>query len=167
MRRGSEGFSYLGLMLAIAVSSAALAAGAEVWHTALKREKERELLFVGDQFRQAIGLYYRATPGPVKKYPHSIEDLLKDPRQPGVQRYLRRIYRDPLSGKAEWGLIASPEGGIMGVHSLLDETPLKTGNFTEADRSFEGKTQYSQWMFVYQPKPAGNAAQKNKAPSAG
>lgn len=155
MRRGSEGFTYLGLMLAIAVSSAALAAGAEVWHTAVKRERERELLFVGDQFRRAIGLYYRAAPGSEKKYPLSLEDLLKDPRQLSTQRYLRRLYRDPVSGKAEWGLIQAPEGGIMGVHSLSDEAPLKTADFAEADESLEGKTQYSQWAFVYRPKPTG------------
>lgn len=153
MSRGNGGFTYLGLMLAIAVSSAALAAGVEVWHTALKREKERELLFVGDQFRRAIELYYRAAPG--RKYPLSLEDLLKDPRQPGVRRYLRRLYRDPVSGKAEWGLIMAPGGGIMGVHSLSEEAPLKIGNFAERYQDFEGKTQYSQWMFVYQPRSAG------------
>lgn len=30
----------------------------------------------------------------------------------------RGIYADPFSGKAQWGLVAAPQGGIAGVYSL-------------------------------------------------
>ena len=62
-----------------------------VSYTLQLREKERDLLFVGDQFRRAIGEYYEKAPGGVKVYPKKLEDLLRDNRYPGVQRWLRKI----------------------------------------------------------------------------
>ena len=72
---------------------------------ALKREKEKEgeLLFVGDQFRRAIRLCYEHTPGRGRRYPERLEALLMDPRHPSTQRYPRKIYPDPVSGSAKWG----------------------------------------------------------------
>ncbi|MGE0875505.1 MAG: type II secretion system protein [Burkholderiales bacterium] len=121
-------------------------------------EKERELLWVGEQFRQAIALYYYRTPGTVKRYPESLVDLLEDKRHLSVQRYLRRIYLDPVSGKAEWGLVRAPGGGIMGVHSLSDAPPLKRGGFAPAQASLEGAARYAEWRFVYEPPSASPQA---------
>jgi hypothetical protein len=128
-----------------------LVATGEVWHIAQKREKERELLFVGNQFRLALSGYYERTPGRERRYPAKLEDLLKDPRYPSTQRYLRRIYRDPVGGGEQWGLIKGPDGEIYGVHSLSEEEPLKKGNFSLADRDFEGKTRYADWVFMHMP----------------
>ena len=158
--RTEGGFTYLGLIFAIAVMGGVLAAAGEVWHTAQTRERERELLFVGNQFRQAIGSYYESSPGAVKRYPQALEDLLRDPRHPGVKRHLRKLYADPISGKPEWGVVKGADGGIMGVHSLSEEQPLKTANFRDADRAFEGKTRYADWLFVYKPKPPPAGADK-------
>jgi hypothetical protein len=80
-----------------------------------------------------------------------LEHLLKDPRHPGTQRYLRRIYRDPVTGGEEWGLVRGAGGEILGVHSLSEEPPLKQGNFSLADRDFAGKTKYADWVFMHVP----------------
>ena len=48
------GFTYVGLLIAVAVLGVGLAAVGQVWSTAAAREKERELLFVGNQYRAAI-----------------------------------------------------------------------------------------------------------------
>ena len=99
------GFTYLVLLAVVAVMGVVLAAAGEVWHTALKREKEQELLFVGDQFRRALNLYRMHTPGQCQALTRcSLEDLLKDPRAPGVQRYLRKIYADPITGSTRVGI---------------------------------------------------------------
>lgn len=156
-RRTEAGFTYLAALILIAVLGAGLAAAGELWHTAQQREKERELLFIGHQFRAAITQYYQRTPGPIKRYPARIEDLLQDPRYPGANRYLRKLYRDPVTGKTEWGLAPAPTGGIMGIYSLSEDVPLKTANFSFADRDFEGKEKYADWKFSYlppQPAPA-------------
>jgi hypothetical protein len=77
-----------------------------------------------------------------------LEDLLQDPRSPGIRRYLRKIYPDPMTGSAEWGLINGPNGEIYGVHSLSEQEPLKKSNFGVADRQFEGMKKYSEWVFM-------------------
>lgn len=145
----SGGYTYLMVLLVIAIMGVMLAAGAQVWHQAAQRERERELLFVGNQFRQAIGQYYQRSPGSVKKYPNALDDLLKDERQLATQRYLRKIYRDPITGEADWGLVQMAGSGIAGVYSLSQEEPLKISNFRLVDGTFEGATKYSEWQFVY------------------
>jgi type II secretory pathway pseudopilin PulG len=145
------GFTYLGLLAIIAIMGVVMAATGEVWHTAQRREKERELLFVGNEFRQAIDAYYEHTPGRGSRYPSNLEDLLKDPRYPSTQRYLRKIYADPVSGSEQWGVIRGQDGEIYGVHSLSEEEPIKQGNFSLADRNFEGKKKYADWVFMHVP----------------
>jgi type II secretory pathway pseudopilin PulG len=135
----------------VAMMGAALALTGHLWKKTMQQEKERELLFIGNQFRRAILLYYERTPSAVKQYPIELNDLIKDNRYPSVQRYLREIYRDPLTGIKEWGLIQAPEGGIMGVHSLSSDVPQKTGNFSEQYAEFANSQQYSDWKFIYRP----------------
>jgi type II secretory pathway pseudopilin PulG len=146
-----QGFSYLGLLFLIALMGATLALTGVVWHAAQKREKERQLLFVGNQFRQAIAAYYNRSLGSVKLYPKELKDLLKDPRQLVPTRYLRRVYPDPVTGKAEWGLVKTRDDRIMGVYSLSEDETVKRSNFREADKEFEGKTSYAEWRFTYIP----------------
>jgi type II secretory pathway pseudopilin PulG len=146
-----DGFTFIGLMAIIAIMGVMLLAVGEVWHIAQKREKEVELLFVGNQFRKAIASYYANTPAASKQqpYPTSLEDLLKDPRYPSTERYLRKIYIDPISNNAEWGIVKNPNGGIYGVYSQSNEEPIKQSNFLLANMEFEGKTKYSEWIFMY------------------
>ena len=87
----------------------------------------------------------------MKEYPQQIADLLTDPRHLTKQHYLRKVYRDPMTGKADWELLKAPSGGIIGVHSRASGRPIKQGNFRYRDRSLEGKNQYSEWWFVYMP----------------
>lgn len=150
-RRGQRGFTYLGLLFTVAIAGIVLAAIGVLWSTERQRERERELLAVGEEFRRAIGSYYERSPGTVKRYPAKLEDLTKDNRFITVQRHLRQIYRDPVTGTADWGVIAAPEGGIMGVQSLSTAEPIKQGNFPPRWSEFEGKRSYADWRFVYRP----------------
>jgi type II secretory pathway pseudopilin PulG len=149
-----RGFSYLGVLVIIAVMGAGLAAFGQLYSHASQREKERELLFIGNQFRDAIASYYNKSPG-AKVYPKKLEDLLEDRRFPMPQRHLRRVYNDPMTGKADWGMVEAPGGGFMGVHSLSEETPVKSGNFSAKNQAFEGAEHYTKWMFAYSPPGLG------------
>jgi hypothetical protein len=133
-----------------------LAAVGPVSHTFQMREKEGELLFVGEEFRRAIALYYERSPGGLKQYPRKLEDLLRDERYPNVERYLRKIYFDPVTGKKEWGLVEAPGTGITGVYSLSELPPVKTANFPVLYQSFRTAGKYSDWKFVYVPGGAVN-----------
>lgn len=152
MRTGSQrGFTYIGVLIAISLIGIGLALAGETWRITVKREKEIELLAIGNQFRQAIASYYYASPGSVRQYPSSLEDLLKDPRYPGTRRHLRRIWEDPMTGKPKWGLVAGPGNTITGVYSLADKMPLKQGGFSDKDTGFENRNSYQQWKFVFIP----------------
>ena len=63
--RSQRGFTYLVAMFAVAIAGLLLAVTSEVWSQSRQRDKERELLYIGDQFREAIALYYQRTPGTV------------------------------------------------------------------------------------------------------
>lgn len=82
-RSCQRGFTYLALLFAVAVMGIGTAAVAEVWATASRRDKERDLLYVGRELRAAIGRYYELSAGSVERYPPSLDDLLKDNRSPG------------------------------------------------------------------------------------
>ena len=144
----SRGFTYLTILFIVAIMGVGLALVGEVWHTAVAREKEAELLYAGNQYRSAIMRYYLAGP---QQYPRALSDLLKDPRKPGTERYLRKLYPDPITGKT-WAIVKAPDGGIMGVHSVSENKPFKRARFRIRDRSFEGATSYSDWQFVYLPE---------------
>ena len=145
-----NGFTYLGLLVIILLMGVVLAAAADVWITSAKRDKEQELLFVGNQFRQAIKAYYEHTPPMAARYPAKLEDLLEDPRYPSTQRYLRKVYSDPING-TKWGLVKGPGGEILGVHSRSGKEPIKKSNFSSMDKSFENKKKYADWVFMYAP----------------
>ena len=148
---GCRGFAYIGLLIAIAVIGIGLAAVGPVSRTLQLREQERELLFVGDQFRRAIGAYYEGTPGGLKQFPKKLEDLLRDNRHPGVRRHLRKLYVDPLTGTTQWGLVELPGSGITGVYSLSESAPVKAVNFPAPYGSFQSAKKHSDWKFVYVP----------------
>jgi len=158
------GFTYLGILIAMALFGVALAATGELWRTAAQREREQELLFVGNQYRQAFMNYYATTPVGKPRYPRALEELVEDNRFPVPRRHLRRVYLDPMSGNAEWGLIEAPGGGIAGVHSRSEAKPLKIGNFAPPDVKFEGAERYSDWKFVFEPRSSVPSTQRAVVP---
>jgi hypothetical protein len=156
------------VLLWVAIGGAGLAALGTLWATARQHEDEAQLLFIGHQYRQAIARYYQRGSGMNNRYPPSIEELLKDSRNPGIERHLRRPWADPVTGEP-WELIPAPGGGIMGVRSSSSKRPLKLTNFDAVNAAFENLGQlrgadvtYADWEFVY--LPPGAAAGNRGAP---
>ena len=142
--RHARGFTYIGLLLAVAIMGAGLATVGHVWHTAVQRANERELEFIGEQFKQAIERYYESSPGPLKLLPATLEELVSDARHPGVVRHLRKLYVDPITGRGEWGLVKQDER-IVGVHSLSERTAFRTRGISGPEAK---PVSYSEWKFV-------------------
>jgi type II secretory pathway pseudopilin PulG len=146
-----RGFGYMMVLFAIAALGLVLAGAGQVWQVTQQREREAELLFIGSQFRLALESYQRMSPETAPRQPRSLEELLEDKRFVTTQRHLRKLYRDPMSGKPEWGLVKVADR-IVGVHSLSTAQPIKTF-FNAADAEFASASSYAQWVFL--PKAGG------------
>jgi type II secretory pathway pseudopilin PulG len=149
-KASAAGFTYIGLLVAIALIGSALAAVGQVWSTQSRREKEVELLYRGDTIRKAIGAYVSGAGGG-GRYPRELQDMVQDERSPMITRYLRRVYEDPMTGMADWTLIRAADGGIMGIASSSKDTPLKVRGFNTKNKFFKDATCYCDWQFIYIP----------------
>lgn len=148
------GFTYVGLLILIAIIGIASAATMQVGSVLQRREAEQELLAIGSEFQNALISYANATPAGQLRAPKTLQDLIKDQRNPKPQRHLRKLYVDPITGKEEWGTVHSPDGaGIIGVYSLSEASPIKIGNFDVAFKGFEDKTSYRDWKFIAVVQP--------------
>lgn len=166
-KSAQRGFTYLFVLLLIALIGLGLAAAGTLWRTEAQREREAELLFIGDQYRRAIKSYYQLDPAQ-PRLPQSIDDLLADNRQPGIVRHLRRAWRDPMTG-GEFVLIHAPGGaGIVGVASRSGLRPFKTAGFSQADAAFGEAASYSDWRFSadVSPPPTVDKATDFRGPAA-
>ena len=146
-----KGYTYFGVLFVVVLIGLALSGASMIWQFQVQRQKEQQLLFIGNQYTQAIASYYHAAPGGIKHYPKTIAELLRDPRYPNIKRHLRKPWLDPFTMKSDWVLIRTKQGGIAGVFSLARGTPIKQARFGNEvlDRLLGGKTSYQQWKFIY------------------
>ncbi len=158
-----RGFTYIGLLILMAIIAIGATASVQLGSVAQRRDAERELLFLGSQFRAALTSYALASAPNQPRLPKTFDQLLRDPRVPGTRRHLRRVPIDPLTGSNEWGIVRSSDGYIVGVYSLSEAAPIKRGNFDAEFAEFASATSYRQWVF----KPAAQAvAPRRPAPQA-
>jgi len=143
----SKGFTLIGLAVIIAIMGIVLMTVSRVYSTVVKRDVEEELLFRGDEIKDAIDSYFKIG----NTYPRDFEELLKDQRGVNPKRHLRKLYKDPVT-KEEWDKIIDKAGRIIGVRSKSEKEPLKKAGFTDEYKSFEGKTKYSEWEFISKPR---------------
>ncbi len=153
-RRRDAGVVLLALLLALALGGIAMMAAVDVASLTRQRANEQELLFVGDQYREAIRRYYfGAPPGTPRILPASIDDLLEDDRFPTPVHHLRRRYPDPMTASPEWGEVRVGTR-LSGVYSLSEKQPVKQQGFTPAYEPFSGKAAYRDWVFASRRIPA-------------
>jgi type II secretory pathway pseudopilin PulG len=179
--KSEAGFVMSALLVSIFIMSLLLAMALPVWHHAVRRERESELIFRGEQYARAIALWQRQRPGST---PQDIDTLIEE-------RFLRKRYRDPMtkdgafqillqsdlatissgqmadrengnerfSGQATQNPRESVEpggfaGGIVGVVSTSDEVSIA---------SYNGRNRYNEWVFIHTPttEVASPAEQSN------
>jgi hypothetical protein len=75
-----------------------------------KREREKEMIWRGNQYVRGIKMYYRKN----GKFPTSLEDLTRP--QVGNIRFMRQAYKDPMNKEdGSWRLIyVGPNGQLIG-----------------------------------------------------
>lgn len=158
MTRPQRGVAYLALLLAVAITSGALAASASIWSQVQQREREKQLLWAGEQIHRAIAAYSQYGQDSGNNFPAALQDLLLDPRSPARRRFLRQIYDDPMTRSTDWALIRNLQGRIVGVHSRATGVPVKTGRFAQPYVSFEKARTYADWKFTAVPELRINEA---------
>jgi type II secretory pathway pseudopilin PulG len=82
-----SGYAMAVLLVAMSVMAVMLTVAMPVWNHAARREKEAELVFRGEQYARAIGLFqrkYANTPPP------SIDVLIQE-------KFLRKKFKDPIT----------------------------------------------------------------------
>lgn len=149
----NKGYAYLGMLLVLTAVMHLSALSVQKGVALHQSEKEQQLLLVGYEYEKAIIEYTKTansntsattttTQGPLQ-----LQDLLKDPRYPGIKRYLRKLYSDPMAGTPEWGLVKAANGNIIGVYSTDTRQPTKRSGFDSIHNSFDNAKSYSQWVF--------------------
>lgn len=94
-----------------------------------QRQKEQLLIERGEQYQRAIQVFVRTN----KRYPQKMEDL----EEFQDKRYLRRKFKDPLTGKDEWRLIHVDAAGAY-TDSLIHKPPDPMGKDKKTDSQAAG-----------------------------
>jgi type II secretory pathway pseudopilin PulG len=176
------------LIVAMSIMAIMMTVALPTWHQMAQREKEAELIFRGQQYARAIGLFQkRSGPGVL---PPSIDALVEG-------HYLRKKYKDPITGGDFDLLLAGATTGTPGASTAnptqqpglggqsntpppgaRSNTPPTSGNSQSAPmgrggvmgvaskskdasiRIYNGRTHYNEWQFVYvvQTTAAGQGA---------
>lgn len=153
-----DGFAYVGVLFLVAAISVSMAVVAQNEDTLIKREKEQDWLFIGNQYQKAIKSYYNQSPNGIKTLPTKLDDLLLDNRFIAPVRHLRKLYGDPLNHQQNWTLIKNPDAQIIGVYSQSQEVLLSKKNTPAVveDLDLENvdseNPRYMDIKFVFQPK---------------
>jgi len=100
------GYSLVILMMAAFVLAVGLLVAIPVWETQVQREKEEELIFRGRQYVEAVRRYMAKNPA---TFPKSLDELIKG-------RFLRRLYKDPMTKDGKWNLILQYQVGSQKVN---------------------------------------------------
>lgn len=89
-REDEAGYMLLGLLLVATLMMIAAAAAAPSLALRLKRDREEELIHRGVQYSRAIRRFAKST----GRFPVTLEQL----RGTGGVRYIRKLYKDPITG---------------------------------------------------------------------
>lgn len=100
-----RGFALAALLVAIAILSVMMLVALPAWRHQMQREKEAELIFRGEQYARAIGLYQRKIAG---TFPPSLDALVDG-------KYLRRKYKDPITGDDFVPIYANSAAGLAAM----------------------------------------------------
>lgn len=147
--RPCAGFTYLALLIVLGLMALTSTTTVQLGTRFSRAAAEDELIETGMAYRAALLSYAQATPMGMQRRPARLEDLLKDPRYPAMRRHLRKLYVDPITGKASWAIVYAKDGsGIMGVYSLSDEAITAKRVVSPEVAGQEQAQFYRDWKFL-------------------
>lgn len=155
------------LLVGLNIMALLLTLAMPIWKTVVKREKEAELIWRGQQYARAITLFQRKY---ANAFPPNVDILLNE-------RFLRKKYKDPMTKDGEFQLVYAANPGVAGAPGQIAQqgqpgrpagsTPLDGGaqvpagarggimgvvsKSTDASlRLYNGRSKYNEWAFVSQ-----------------
>ena len=155
MRAGDRqrGFTFVAVLLLLALCMLGLSVAGPMWSQQVRRDREQQLLRIGNLYAQAIAEYRDASPGSLKQYPQRLEQLLSDTRYVGLRRHLRTLYADPVNPGQPWGLVLDGEQRIVGVYSRSEQAPVAQGPLSlAAAADLPAARRYAEWKFIAKVK---------------
>ena len=102
--RNQDGFLLLGVLFMTLLILLALSLAAPKMAEEVRRDKEAETIHRGQQYARAIRMFYTK----YGRYPSKVDDLIKTQDQ----RFLRKRYLDPMTGKDDWRIIHLGEAKV-------------------------------------------------------
>ncbi|HET9768219.1 MAG TPA: hypothetical protein VFS60_15300 [Thermoanaerobaculia bacterium] len=93
VRKHEAGYNLVILVIAITVLNIMVAAAIPLWRTAIRREKEEELIFRGLQYAEGLRLFQQRQ----GRLPSRLEELIEV-----KPRCMRKLWEDPITGKRDW-----------------------------------------------------------------
>ena len=114
-----SGYAMAALLVAMSVMAIVLSAAMPVWSQMIRRDKEEELIFRGNQYARAINQYQRKF---ASASPASLDVLIE-------QRLLRKKFRDPMSPNkdGEFQLLYLQNQATMGTQGLRAGSGSRSG----------------------------------------
>ena len=149
--RRDAGFSLAALIFFATAVSILLSAAVPAYQMQARREREEELVFRGQEYQRAIQKYQRK----FGIYPPSIEALV----QTNGLRFVRRLYRDPITGKDFRLISINPDGSVSGS-TLFSQRANNVPLFGAGIQVFG-----QQPAPPSPPPPAGNRGEQPPAPA--
>ena len=153
-RRAQSGFTLLELIITLAILGILVAGAMPIARNSIKREREMELRRKLREVRQALDRYKSfcdmGQVGPLDRkvddecYPPTLEILVEGIHPPNTTRtvrFLRRIPKDPMTGKEEWGLRSmqdEPDTGSWGGQNVFDV-------YSKSEGTALNGTKYKDW----------------------
>jgi len=151
--RKRRGLTLIELIVAFSIMLNLTAMAVPLARNKVRAEHERELRYAQREVRQAIDKFKDNCDmgylGPQKLgancYPETLEQLVEGVKLPGPEgkkmRFLRRIPRDPFTGKADWGLRSDqddPKSTSWGSQDVFDI-------YTKTTQKAPDGTSYAEW----------------------
>ena len=176
-----DGYAMAALLVGLATMAILLSVAMPTWKQMVQREKEAELVFRGQQYARAIGLFQRKY---AAAFPPDVDTLVR-------QKFLRKKYKDPMVPDGEFQVlyqvqqtpgmmpgggrgssrpgVSSPEsvgaagqtrvggGGTMGSAGTGLTGPrggvigVASKSTETSIRIYNGRTHYNEWQFIYTP----------------
>lgn len=179
LRRGEAGYTMVMFVMALAVMSILMGTAVQAVSFQMKREREAELIFRGEQYVEAVRLYKKR----FGRNPMQLKEIWE-----AKPRVLRKRWKDPMTDSETWGLVfVGQEGRPVFTPGSSRGTPTPTptprqtgaGSFgqppqqvgpiagvhstscEESIKVYDGRAKYCEWKFVLKqptqvPRGGGN-----------